>query len=399
MKRFLLICTLLLAVSMWLSFSIVNESYFNLDIVEVNAIARQIEESWPDALSGQLPESIIKFTFVQNGLPLNSYITHRDTFIDVEVDDQIVGKVVIFNENAARLKTSQLRLTTAFGGLTLLLAVVCGLFALNQYQTILQPFQKLESFASRVAQGDLDFPLEMDRRNRFGAFSESFDVMREQLAIARENEKLANISKKELVASLSHDIKTPVASIKAIAELYSLKNGPVPELTSIIGKADQINSLISNMFMAALEELQQLKVTPVDIVSSELTEIIHSADYKNKLHPFILPECVVTVDRLRFSQVIDNIIENSYKYADTDIALSAHFEECFLVLTLRDFGDGVTSEELPFLREKYYRAGNADRKSGSGLGLYLSDYFLTEMGGSLLLESKDGFWVTIKLKI
>jgi len=399
MKRFLLICTLLLAVSIWLSFSIVNESYFNLDIVEVNAIARQIEESWPDALSGQLPESLIKFTFVQNGLPLNSYITHRDTFIDVEVDDQIVGKVVIFNENAARLKTSQLRLSTVFGGLTLLLAVICGLFALNQYQTILQPFQKLESFASKVAQGDLDFPLEMDRRNRFGAFSESFDVMREQLAIARENEKLANISKKELVASLSHDIKTPVASIKAIAELYSLKNGPVPELTSIIGKADQINSLISNMFMAALEELQQLKVTPVDIVSSELTEMILSADYKNKLHPFILPECVVTVDRLRFSQVIDNIIENSYKYADTDIALSAHFEECFLVLTLRDFGDGVTSEELPFLREKYYRAENADRKSGSGLGLYLSDYFLTEMGGSLLLESKDGFWVTIKLKI
>ena len=399
MKRFLLICTLLLAVSMWLSFSIVNESYFNLDIVEVNAIARQIEESWPDALSGQLPESIIKFTFVQNGLPLNSYITHRDTFIDVEVDDQIVGKVVIFNENAARLKTSQLRLTTAFGGLTLLLAVVCGLFALNQYQTILQPFQKMESFASKVAQGDLDFPLEMDRRNRFGAFSESFDVMREQLAIARENEKLANISKKELVASLSHDIKTPVASIKAIAELYSLKNGPVPELTSIIGKADQINSLISNMFMAALEELQQLKVTPVDIVSSELTAMILSADYKNKLHPFILPECVVTVDRLRFSQVIDNIIENSYKYADTNIALSAHFEECFLVLTLRDYGDGVTSEELPFLLEKYYRAGNADRKSGSGLGLYLSNYFLTEMGGSLLLENKDGLWVTIKLKI
>lgn len=399
MKRFLLICILLLAAGIWLSFSFVKESDFNLDIVEVNDITKQIEESWPDALAGRLPESELDFTFIQNGLSLNSYIIHQDTFVDVEVDGQAVGKVIIFNDNAARLKSSQLHLFNSLVGLILLLAVVCGLFALYQYQTIIRPFQKLKFFASKVAQGDLDFPLEMDRRNRFGAFSESFDIMREQLTLARENEKRANTTKKELVASLSHDIKTPIASIKAIAELYSAKNGSVPEMTAIIGKADQINLLVSNMFTATLEELQQLKVTPDDIVSSELAAMIRSADYKNKVQPFILPECVVTVDKLRFSQVIDNIIGNSYKYADTDITLSAHFEESFLVLILRDYGDGVTAEELPLLREKFYRAGNADGKSGSGLGLFLSNYFLVEMGGSLSLESKDGLWVSIKLKI
>lgn len=266
-------------------------------------------------------------------------------------------------------------------------------------RTILRPFQTLESFASRVAGGDLSFPLEMDRKNRFGAFSESFDLMREQLAAARENERLANISKKELVASLSHDIKTPAASIKVIAEVYQAKHGAISEMQSIIGKVDQIDLLISNMFTATLEELQQLKVSVTDIPSAEIAELIRASDYQHRVKPFTVPECVVAADSLRFRQVIDNIIGNSYKYADTDIEVSVGFDGASFVLTIRDFGSGVLPEELSLLCGKFYRAGNAAGKSGSGLGLYLSRYFLSEMGGSLTLESHDGLWAIIRLKI
>lgn len=278
-------------------------------------------------------------------------------------------------------------------------SVIIGGLYLYLSRTILRPFHKLEAFASRVAGGDLSFPLEMDRKNRFGAFSESFDLMREQLAAARENERMANISKKELVASLSHDIKTPAASIKVIAEVYQAKHGVTPEMKSIIGKVDQIDLLISNMFTATLEELQQLKVSVTDIPSTEIEEHIRASDYQNRVRPFSLPECVVTADSLRFRQVIDNIIGNSYKYADTDIEVSGSFDGASFVLTIRDFGSGVTEDELSLLCEKFYRAGNAVGKSGSGLGLYLSRYFLTEMGGSLTLGSNDGLWAVIRLKI
>jgi signal transduction histidine kinase len=280
-----------------------------------------------------------------------------------------------------------------------LTAVTCVLFALHLYKTILRPFKKLEDFASRVAQGNLDIPLDMDKHNRFGAFTESFDLMREQLAAARENERLANISKTELVASLSHDIKTPVASIKALAELHQAKNGNAAEIDSIVVKADQIDRLISNMFSATLEELKQLEVSPEDIPISELAGIIRSSDYENKVMPFIFPECVVTADKLRFRQVVDNLIANSYKYAGTDIAVSAVFEGNFIVFTLCDSGGGVLSEELPLLCEKFYRAKNAEGKNGSGLGLYLSKYFITEMGGTLDLENNNGLCVKIRLKI
>ena len=278
-------------------------------------------------------------------------------------------------------------------------AVAAGWLILYTDRTILKPFKKLEVFASRVAQGDLSFPLAMDRKNRFGAFSESFDLMREQLAAARENERLAGISKKELVASLSHDVKTPVASIKIIAELYQAKYGATAEMESIISKADQIDLLISNMFTATLEELQQLKVSPAEITTAELSEHIRASDFRAKVRPFSLPECVVMADSLRFRQVVDNVIGNSYKYADTDIEVSGAFDERYFALTVRDFGPGVSAEELTLLCEKFYRAGNAEGKSGSGLGLYLSKYFLNEMGGSLTLENRDGLWVVMRLKI
>ena len=275
-------------------------------------------------------------------------------------------------------------------------------------RTILRPFQKLQDFAVRVASGDLDIPLEMDRKNRFGAFSESFDIMREQLAAARENERLANISKKELVASLSHDIKTPVSSIKVIAEVYQAKRSAstgneggsaFEAMSSIIQKADQIDLLISNMFAAVLEELAQLKVSPQEITSEELAEHIRASDFQKKVRPFALPECVVTADSLRFRQVMDNIIGNSYKYADTDIEVSGSFEGGSFTLIVRDFGPGVAPDELSLLCEKYYRAGNSEGKGGSGLGLYLSRYFVTQMGGTLSIESNEGLWVIIRLKI
>ena len=398
MKWLILFFILMLLGGLFLSLqapAVVHE----LDILEVNRIVRSIEEDFPEALSASLPDSFLAFTFVPAGESLLGHVRNRDTLVDVFVDGEYVGKAAFFHDFPDEVSRVQTRFSILFYSQLLLLAIACGIFLLYQYKTVLQPFRKLERFAARVAAGDLRAPLEMDRKNRFGAFSESFDLMREQLAAARENERLADISKKELVASLSHDIKTPAASIKIIAELYQQKHGETAEMQSIIGKVDQIDLLISNMFTATLEELKQLKVSPADLSTLELEKDIRASDDQKKIRPFRLPECVVTVDRLRFQQVMDNVIGNAYKYAGTELEVTGGFDGAFFVLTVRDFGPGVAAEELPLLREKFYRASNAEGKSGSGLGLYLADYFLKEMGGSLSLESQDGLCVIMRLKI
>lgn len=102
----------------------------------------------------------------------------------------------------------------------------------------------------------MEVPLNMNKNNPFGVFTESFDIMREQLAAARKSEYEANRSKKELVASLSHDIKTPVASIKAVSELMLLRAmdaKDIRQLNMINAKAEQIDLMITDMFHATLE--------------------------------------------------------------------------------------------------------------------------------------------------
>jgi len=395
MKWLLVLCTLIFVVSIGLSFRTDNTVYELLDMLEVNRVVRHVEYNWPIALYGYLPESPLDMYFIETGGSLHTHIQNRNTMVPILINEEFVGTVVFLNDFSSEINAIHTRFSLIFYIQMALLIAVIGLFAAYWYTTILRPFHKLERFAANVAAGDLDTPLEMDRQNRFGAFSESFDIMREQLAIARENERRANISKKELVASLSHDIKTPAASIKIIAELYEAKHGDTPEMKSIVNKIDQIDLLISNMFSATLEELTQLKVYPTEVSTKELEQDILEADFKHKIMPFTLPECVLTIDRLRFRQIIDNIIGNAYKYADTKMEITAGFEGKMFMLSIRDFGPGVSKEELGLLSEKFYRAENAAGKSGTGLGLYLSEYFMKEMGGTLDFENSGGLCVVI----
>ena len=372
---------------------------FTLDTVEVNRIVRTVEAEFPAALDGLLPDSPLTFTFVPTGQSVHTHIQNRDALLDVTVNGEVVGQLAFSHGFSERLVHMQTRLSAIFYGQLALLAIACAFFVFYQYKTVTKPFLKLKAFAARVAAGDLAAPLDMDKQNRFGAFTESFDLMREQLAIAGENERLADISKKELVASLSHDIKTPAAAIRVTAELHMQKHGETREMQTIVQKVDQIDRLISDMFSATLEELQQLKVCPEEISTAELTQEILAADSVGRVRPFSLPECIVTADRLRFGQIIGNVIENAYKYADSDLEVSGNFDGHFFVLTVRDFGPGVPDALLPLLTEKFYRAPNAEGKAGAGLGLYLANNFLREMGGSLELINAKGLCVIMRFQI
>ena len=188
----------------------------------------------------------------------------------------------------------------------------------------IMPFRKLQNFAHRIAAGNLDIPLEMDEHNLFGAFTESFDLMREELRLAKESEYEANQSKKELVATLSHDIKTPIASIMSAMDVMLVKAKDEKEqkaIEAINMKLEQINTLVTNMFHATLEELQALNVTAYEIQSFEISPLIQNADYEERILPFSIPNCIILADPLRLQQVLDNIVHNSYKYANTDIVI------------------------------------------------------------------------------
>ena len=341
----------------------------------------------------------------QSGLSesINVAITHRDTILDITIDKTQVGKIIIYNDGTQTLQYQKQTAVIVLSVAIVIQIFICIGYTVYLYLSVIRPFRKLKGFAERVAGGNLDMPLAMDRHNLFGAFTESFDIMRSELKKARLAEAQAQQSKKELVAKLSHDIKTPVASIKAVSEVglaVATTEKDKANYTQIMGKADQINKLVTNLFTATLEELQQLTVTPTNIESKQVKTMLENADYLRRSIIPDMPDCLVFADALRLQQVFDNIFANSYKYANTEITVSLHRTDKHIDITIEDFGGGVEAEELPVLKEKFKRGSNAKNTEGAGLGLYISDYFMKEMHGELIIENGvHGLKVTVSVPL
>ena len=387
---------------------------FSQDTVAVNEVMQSVTEDFNDLEQHKNTTALDYVVLDENGNLLyktkfglsesvNEAITHRDTILDITINDTAVGKVIIFNDGELSLQAQKRTAIIILSVAIIISGGICIGYAVYMYVTMIRPFRKLKGFAERIAGGNLDIPLEMDKRNLFGAFTESFDIMRSELKKARLAEAQAQQSKKELVAKLSDDIKTPIASIKAVSEVgLAVTNNEKDKAnyTQIIGKADQINTLVTNLFTATLEELQQLTVTPTNIESSKVKTMLENADYLHKATIPDLPECLVYADSLRLQQVFDNIFANSYKYAKTDIVVTAQKADNYIVIGIEDYGGGALPEELPVLKEKFKRGSNAKNTEGAGLGLYISDYFMKEMQGELNIENGEhGLKVTVTLTL
>ncbi|MBR6484222.1 MAG: sensor histidine kinase [Clostridiales bacterium] len=110
--------------------------------------------------------------------------------------------------------------------------------------------------------------------------------------------------------------------------------------------------------------------------------------------------CIILCDPLRTSQVINNIIFNSYKYADTPIHLESMIEDDFLVVSFEDEGGGVSEDDLPMITKRFRRGENAKGKPGSGLGLAIASELMEKMGGDLeVSNTAKGLKVTLYFKI
>lgn len=155
-------------------------------------------------------------------------------------------------------------------------------------------------------------------------------------------------------------------------------------------------TLVTNLFSAALEELHELSVTPSDLKSEELGTLLENADYLHRAVIPPVPDCMLFADRLRLQQVFDNIFANSYKYANTEINVIICIEDNYLMISIEDYGGGISESELPLLKEKFKRGSNTKNIEGAGLGLYIADYCMKKMKGRLdIVNGSTGLKVTV----
>ncbi len=273
------------------------------------------------------------------------------------------------------------------------------------YFAILRPFDKLKGFASEIASGNFDIPLNYERSNYFGKFTWAFDSMRSEIIKARRCESEAIENNKTVIASLSHDIKTPIASINAYAEaleanIDSSYDERSKYLNVIMNKALEVKKLTDDLFLHSVSELDKIsfmeeKINIVDMIKNSINDFKANTTINFKSN---LNEAYTLADRMRMSQIFENIFNNSIKYANTNIDVELEDSNEYYLVSIRDYGKGIADEDLPFIFEKFYRGKNATGKNGTGLGLYIVKYMIEKMGGKVDLISNDGLCVKLFFK-
>ncbi|WP_180326471.1 sensor histidine kinase [Raoultibacter phocaeensis] len=272
------------------------------------------------------------------------------------------------------------------------------------YASVVRPFMRLESFADEVASGNLDAPLAYERSNPFGRFTWAFDNMRKEIKRARAAEAEAIDQNKTMIAALSHDIKTPIASIRAYSEALELGLARSEEerasyAGTIMRKCDEVSELTDDLFLHALADLDVIEVGTVNAsVDTTVRRAVEDFDATGTIVITRLDEAIVAHDPKRLGQVLENLIANARKYApDSAIEISGMHTPDAYRIEVRDFGLGIAPEDLPFAFDRFYRGANAGDAPGAGLGLFIAQHLTLRMGATIALEdARPGLRVSVE---
>ena len=272
------------------------------------------------------------------------------------------------------------------------------------YVGVVRPFMRLEAFAQDVAKGNLDAPLAYERSNPFGRFTWAFDNMRVEIKRARAAEAEAVEQGKTAVAVLSHDIKTPIASIRAYSEALELGLARTQAeregyARTIARKCDEVTSLTDDLFLHALADLDRIQVRCEEApIARVVARAVADFDAGGRVTLGRLDEAQASCDPKRLEQAIGNLLANAAKYAPgADVEVEGVLDTAARAyrVRVRDRGPGIPPEDLPFVADRFYRGSNAGDAPGAGLGLFIVRYLVEQMGGGLSLENAEPGLVAI----
>lgn len=289
-------------------------------------------------------------------------------------------------------------------------------------QRMVDPVKEMIASSKAIIDGDYSISVVKTKSTKLSSneidhLAYQFELMRDELMEKRRREEELNKSQKELISCISHDLKTPISTIKAYGE--GLRDGLAKEPEKIqryaeviVSKSEVLTKMIHDLLEHSNAELHQLSIEKkeqyfnpyIERVAKELEGLV---TYHKMTFHFLntAPNLLVAFDENRITQVIANLIDNSIKYSQAmidipfdsskrvgtvSLQIKYQAEKHQLLISVRDNGKGIGVTDIPFVFDKFYR-GEKSRTtsvSGSGLGLSICKYIVKEHGGEIQCESK-----------
>ncbi len=339
-------------------------------------------------------------------------IMNRYSFSTMLYDEVHRAELLIRYDSKAPFDTISNLMKRLFLSILLGLIVLISLIILLTWyisRTVLHPLSRIYKATEEMREGNLDYKVEYSKQDEIGRFIENFNLMRQHLMDSIAKQQYLENSRKELIGSISHDLRTPLASIQGYVE--GLQDGVAEDegmrkryLSVILSKTKQLDRMIGDLFEFSKLDMNQLPMD-MQIVNSSVVfgEIAIEAmmEAKNRGIEFLaesdLPSVSLNMDIQRIQQVISNLLDNSIKYGATTIELLIEQKERVLEVSIIDNGKGISENDLPYVFNQFYRGekSRSRQHGGSGLGLAISRSVIEAHHGEIWANSKENLGCVI----
>lgn len=302
-------------------------------------------------------------------------------------------------------------------GFLIILITLCASFLGIMVNLILmrptiKSLERLRKQARDISKNNFNTMDEMVAPSEFKELSQDFNAMSAKLKETFKSLKDSENEKDEIIAQLSHDIKTPITSIKATVE--GILDGIIApeEISDYLGTIDRQTDRLNNL----VEELSYLSLNQVNKVETEqetifldqlLIETMSEFQLtlereKRKVAIDVTPTgAKIISDRDKLSRIVYNLINNAFKYSEegTPLKVSAKVENKEVIISVTDRGQGISNEELQNIFKRLYRVeGSRNMNTGGhGLGLYIAQELAHQLSGKIRVKSEYGVGSTFSL--
>ncbi len=271
--------------------------------------------------------------------------------------------------------------------------------------------EAIQKVTYRISRGEYDIKLNEDEKGNLGILSSSINIMSAALnqSFAEKDELMQQ--KDDFIGIASHELKTPLTSIKAIIQIITKMNDTGvanksihPLLFRANSQVKRLTQIVENLLDVAKINEKKVELQLVEFnIANSIKECAQEVMPPSSSHKLILKgdlDATVLADKFRIDQVLVNLLSNAVKYspdADRVIAeVRTHQEQVEVMIT--DFGIGIPADKQRHIFDRYYRVHSSSQSfSGLGLGLYISSEIIKKHGGSIGIESGEGggtsFWL------
>ncbi len=280
--------------------------------------------------------------------------------------------------------------------------VTSGAFFIN---SIINPVRKINETASKIAKGDFNVSIEKHKYDdEIGQLCETINNMAYEIG---KTERMKN----EFISTISHELRTPLTAIIGWGETIRSANDDDGEIIDkginvIVNEAERLTNLVEELldFSRMESGKMTLKVSKIDIVKElkDVLEVFKERSKRENIELLIdIPynSLIMSGDGNRLKQVFVNVIDNSFKYNKRGgfVKVAIDCTSSNIKVIISDNGCGISKNDLPRVREKFYKANNSAR--GSGIGLAVADEIIKLHEGEMLIESKIGSGTTTTLSL